>query len=155
MGMRMTAWGAGALVAAVLLAGCGGDEDSAGASISKEEFIAKADAICKRSNKRMEAAFGKFLKDNPGLTKPDDPKFQPLVTDVMVPSLKQEIQELRELGVPDGDEEKVDAMISALEEGLETAENNPQVVTGSSSDTIFGIASRIAGEYGLKTCGSR
>jgi hypothetical protein len=153
MGMRLAAFGAGVLTAGLLLAGCGGSDS--GESISKEEFIAKADAICKQSNQRMEAAFTKFLKDNPTLTKPTDPRFQPLVGDVMVPSLKREIEELKELGVPDGDEEKVGAMISALEEGLETAEDNPEVVTGSSSDTVFGIASRIAGEYGAEVCGSR
>jgi hypothetical protein len=145
-----------ALAVGILFAGCGGGEDSSGSgSISKEEFIAKADAICKQSNKRMEAAFGKFLKENPELTKPTDPRFQQLVGDVMIPNLEREIEELKALGVPDGDGEKVDAMISALEEGLETAEDNPQVVTGSSSDTIFGIASRIAGEYGIEVCGSR
>jgi hypothetical protein len=45
-------------------------------------------------------------------------------------------------------------MITALEEGVETAERNPEVVT-QSSDAIFGIASRIGGEYGLAVCGSR
>jgi hypothetical protein len=145
-----------ALALAVLVAaGCGGDDSSSSGSISKEEFIAKADAICKQSNKRMEAAFGKFLKENPQLTKPTDPRFQQLVGEVMVPNLEREIEEMKALGVPDGDGEKVGAMIAALEEGLETAEDNPEVVTGSSSDTVFGIASRIAGEYGLEVCGSR
>lgn len=153
MGMRLAAFGVGVLTAALLLAGCGGGDS--GESISKEEFIAKADAICKRSNKRMEDAFGRFLEDNPDVTKLNDPRLQPLVDDVMVPSLKREIEELKALGIPDGDGERVNAMISALEEGLETAEDNPQVVTGASSDTVFGIASRIAGEYGLEVCGSR
>ncbi|HVY78651.1 MAG TPA: hypothetical protein VG898_09120 [Solirubrobacterales bacterium] len=151
--MRLAAFGVGVLTAALLLAGCGGSDS--GESISKEEFIAKADAICKQSNQRMAAAFGKFLKDNPNLTKPNDPRLEPLVGKVMVPSLRREIEELKALGVPDGDGEKVGAIVSSLEEGLETAEDNPEVVTGSSSDTIFGIASRVAGEYGLKVCGSR
>jgi hypothetical protein len=144
------------VVATVLFAGCGGDDSSSSAnSISKEEFIAKANAVCKRSNKRMEVAFAKFLKANRDIKKPTDPALQQLVGDVMVPSIKREIEELRALGIPDGDEEKVEAMVSALEEGLETAEDNPKVVTSTSSDTIFGIASRIASEYGLETCGSR
>ncbi len=154
MGRGPIALFAAIVAMALLFAGCGGGSDSS-KSISKEEFIAKADAICKQSNERMAAAFGKFLKDNPDLTKPSDPRLQPLVGDVMVPNLKREIEELKELGIPDGDQEKVDAMISALEEGLETAENDPKAVTGTSSDAIFGIASRIGGEYGLKVCGSR
>ncbi len=145
-----------ALAAVVMIVGCGGSDDgSGGESISKEEFIVKADAVCKRSNERMEKAFGEFLKANRDIKKPTDPALQQLVGDVMVPSIKREIEELRALGVPSGDEEKVEAMVAALEEGLETAEDNPKVVTSASSDTIFGIASRIAGEYGLEICGSR
>lgn len=146
----------GAVIAAVAvalaIAGCGGGDSSG--SISKEEFIAKADAICKKSNSRMEAAFGKFLQGNPNLTKTTGPKFERLVGDVMVPNLKREVEELRALEIPDGGEEKVNAMIAALEEGVETAERDPQAVTNS-SDVVFGISSRIAGEYGLEVCGSR
>jgi len=149
----------GAVIASVAIvfaiAGCGSSDGSGSDnSISKEEFIAKADAICKQSNARLEAAFGKFLKENPNLKKTSDPRLQQLVGGAMVPSLKREIEELRALGIPAGDEEKVEAMISALEEGLETAERDPQAVTNS-SDAVFGIASRIGGEYGLKVCGSR
>ncbi len=143
-----------ALVVALLGAGCGGGSSSSGESISKEEFVAKADAICKRSNERMEAGFGKILKDAKSLTKPSKAEYEMLVSEVMVPNLKREVAELRALGIPDGDEERVDAMLSALEEGEETAERNPKAVTAS-SDAVFGIASRIAGEYGLEVCGSR
>lgn len=145
-----------AVVAAVaLVVGCGDNSSSSAGSISKEEFIVKADAVCKRTNARMEKAFGEFLKANKDIKKPNDPALVGLVGDVMVPNIKREIEELRALGIPDGDEEKVEAIVAALEEGQETAENNPKVVTSASSDTVFGIASRIAGEYGLETCGSR
>jgi hypothetical protein len=152
--------GPSALIATVvstvlLLAGCGDDSSSSASSISKEEFIVKADAVCKQTNKRMEVAFAKFLKAHRNIRKPTDPAFEQLIGDVMVPNIKREIGEIRALEVPDGDEEKIEAMLSALEEGLEVAEDNPKVVTASSSDTIYGIASRLAGEYGLETCGSR
>ena len=146
-----------ALAMALLAAGCGGGGDSAsGESLSKEEFVAKADAICKHSNERMEAGFGKFLKAKgvKSLTKPSKAEYEKLIGEVMVPNLKREIKELRALGVPDGDEERVEAMLSALEEGEETAERDPKAVTAS-SDAVFGIASRIAAEYGLEVCGSR
>ena len=153
-----------ALIAAVvaitmLVAGCGGGSDaSSGGSISKEEFIAKADAICKKGNKRMEAELFKFLRKSRSggsLTKPSVEDNEKFIVTVLIPSLKQEISELKELGVPEGDEEKVDAMIAALEEGLETAEDDPETVAAGTADIVFGIASRLAGEYGIETCGSR
>jgi ABC-type phosphate/phosphonate transport system substrate-binding protein len=145
------------VIAAVLIvAGCGGSDDSSSASsISKEEFIAKADAVCQRGNKRMEKALVGFLTKNKKIQKPSQADNKKFIVTVLVPSLRQEIKEIKALGVPDGDEEKVDAMIAALEEGLETAEDDPEVVAAGTADIVFGIASRLAGEFGLETCGSR
>ena len=154
MGTRLIVWGAGLLLVVLLVAGCGGGDDSSGESISKEEFIAKADAICKQGNERMEAGFAKRLKGVKSLNKLKKGEYEQLISEVMVPSLEKEIEELRALGVPEGDEERVEAMLAALEEGQETAERNPAAVNAS-SDAVFGIASRLASEYGLEVCGSR
>ncbi len=144
-----------AMVIALVVAGCGGgDSSTAGDSISKEEFVAKANAICKDGTERLQAAIGRILKDQPNITKVSQAEQEKIVITVLVPNVSKEVKELRALGSPDGDEERVDAMVTALEEGVETAERDPQAVT-KSSDAIFGIASRIAGEYGLTTCGSR
>jgi hypothetical protein len=78
-----------------------------------------------------------------------------MVGTVIVPSVQKEIKEIKALGVPSCDEEKVEAMVGALEEGVETAEDDPQAVVKGSSDVIFGIASRIAGEYGITGCSVR
>jgi CRISPR/Cas system-associated endoribonuclease Cas2 len=155
MGRGPIALIAAVVVAAMLVAGCGGgDDSSSSSSITKEEFIAKADAICKEGTERMQKAIFVALKDKQSLTKLSQSEQEKLVTTVIVPSVKREVKELRALGTPDGDDEKADAMISALEEGVETAESNPEAVT-SSSDVVFGISSRLATEYGLETCGSR
>jgi hypothetical protein len=155
VGTRLTSLGAGALAIALIFAGCGGDSSSSANSISKEEFIAKADAICKRGTQRMEAGLVKFLTNGGKIQKPSQADNEKFVVTVMTPSLKREIKELRALGIPDGDEEKVEAMIASLEEGLDTAEDNPEVVAAGSTDIVFGIASRLAGEYGIETCGIR
>jgi len=159
MGRGPIALIAAVVVAAILVAGCGGGDDSSGSgSISKEEFITKADAICKASSKRMEKKLFLFLRKNRtggSLRKPSVTQNEKFIVTVLIPNLEQEIKELKALGVPAGDEEKVDAMIAALEEGLETAENETATVAAGTSDMVFGIASRLAGEYGLETCGSR
>ncbi|HWA53325.1 MAG TPA: hypothetical protein VG816_04055 [Solirubrobacterales bacterium] len=159
MGRGPIALVAAVIAVAMLVAGCGGGGDSSStSSISKEEFIAKADAICKKSNKQMEAEIFKYLRHNRvkgSLRKPSVEDNEKFIEAVLIPNLEREIKELKALGVPAGDEEKVGAMISALEEGLETAKTEPETVAAGSSDIIFGIASRLAGEYGIETCGSR
>jgi hypothetical protein len=147
---------AGAIVVALAVAGCGGGSDSSSStgSISKEQFVVKADAICRNGTERLQKAIFAALKNPRDLTKVSTAEQVKIVTTAMVPNVSREAKELRALGVPDGDEEKVDAMITALEEGVETAERDPRVVT-QSSDAVFGISSRIAGEYGLKACATR
>jgi hypothetical protein len=148
------------IAAALLVIGCGGGsgDSSSVSSLSKKEFIVKADAICRKGNERMQAELFKVLRKNRvggKLTKPSLADNEKFIAAVLIPDLKQEISELKALGVPEGDEERVDAIVAALEEGLETAEENPETVAAGSSDMVFGIASRLAGEYGLEVCGSR
>jgi hypothetical protein len=143
---------AGGFLIALLLVGCG--DDSSEGSISKVQFIEQADEVCKEANKRMEAAFVEHLKENRSIRRPSSPALEELVGKVLVPNIKREIEELEALGAPDGEGEEIDEILTALEEGVETAERNPKVVTAN-SDTVFGIATRLAGEYGLKVCGNR
>jgi hypothetical protein len=156
MGTGRGTFVAAAMVVALVLVGCGGggDSSSSASSISKEEFITKADAICKQGTERLQKAIAGLLRKQPNITKVTKGEQEKIVATVMVPSVSREARELRALGVPEGDDEKVDAMITALEEGVETAEQDPVAVT-KSSDAIFGITSRIAGEYGLTACASR
>lgn len=155
MGTARGALIAAAMVIALAVAGCGGgDSSTASSSISKEKFVTKADAICKKGTERMQAAIFAALKHPRNLTKVSKTEQEKIVATAMVPSVSREVKELRALPIPEGDEEKVDAMLTALEEGIETAERDPEAVT-KSSDAVFGISSRIAGEYGLEACGSR
>jgi hypothetical protein len=159
MGRGPLALIAAVILAALFVAGCGGSGDSSsGDSISKEEFIAKADAICKAGNEQMEKELFTFLRKNRtggSLRKPSVEQNEKFIVDVLIPNLRREIKEIKALGVPAGDEERVDAIIAALEEGLETAEDETATVAAGTSDIVFGIASRLAGEYGATVCGSR
>lgn len=144
------------MLVVLLVAGCGGSgsDSSTGPAISKAAFIKKADAVCTGGNKRMEVAFAHFLKENKNVRHPTDADYEELVGKVLVPNVNQEIKEIRALGAPDGDEDRVSGFLEALEEGIEVAERDPKVVI-SSSEAVFGISSRLAREYGLEVCSSR
>ncbi len=146
-----------ALAAAALAAGCGGGSDSSSTttgSISKAAFIKKVDAVCQKGTERMQRAILVFLKQHQDVKRPNKAQSLKLVGTAIVPSVKTEIKELKALDAPEGDEERFNAIIGALEEGLETAEGNPEAVVAS-SDAVFGISGRLAGEYGAEVCGSR
>jgi hypothetical protein len=158
MGTGRGVFVAAAIVVALILAGCGGGGDSSTSastgSISKAAFIKQADAVCQKGTERMQRAILGFLKQHKDVKRPNKAQSEKLVGSAIVPSVRTEIEELKALDVPEGDEERVEAIIGALEEGLETAEGNPEAVVGS-SDAVFGISGRLAGEYGAEVCGSR
>jgi len=157
MGTGRGAFVAVAMVIALVGAGCGGSGDSSSTttgSISKVAFIKKVDGVCQKGTERMQRAILVFLKQHKDVKRPNKAQSEKLVGSAIVPSVKTELKELKALDVPEGDEERVEAIISALEEGLETAEANPEAVVAS-SDAVFGISGRLAGEYGAEVCGTR
>jgi hypothetical protein len=156
MGRGPFALTAALLAVAALVSGCGGSGggDSTTTSVSKAAFIKKADAVCQTNTQRMQRQILAVLKTKNGIRKPKPSEYERLVGTIIVPAVQREIKDLRALPVPSGDEDRIDAMIGALEEGLETAENDPKAVEAT-SDVVFGIFSRLAGEYGLTTCASR
>jgi hypothetical protein len=150
-----------AAVVALALAGCGGGGDDTTVttgSLSKAAFVKKADAICTKGTERLQKGFGAYLRKNKksilALRHPSKADYEGLIGGVLIPNLEREIEEIRALGAPSGDEERVEAIFTALEEGIEVAENDPKAVKHS-SEAIFGVGSRLAKEYGLEVCGSR
>src|SRR3954468_1703169 len=109
MGTGRGALVVGAMVVALAVAGCGGGSDSSSStgSISKEKCVVKADAICKKGTERLQEAIFAALKNPRNLAKVSKAEQVKIVTTAMVPNVSREAKELRALGVPDGDEEKV------------------------------------------------
>ena len=161
----MRTWGvavlAGALAVVLTSAGCGGGSGSelSTSSISKAAFIKKLDAICAKGNKAAEdnfAAYAKKTNFTPAEINKQmsDAEAAELAKTVLLPAVKQEVAQIRKLSVPSGDQDRIEAMLEAIEEGIETTERIPKVVLEEIS-VGFGVANRLAKEYGLQVCGNR
>ena len=161
----MRTWGvavlAGALAVVLTAAGCGGGSGSelSTSSISKAAFIKKLDAICAKGNEAAEANFNAYAKKT-NFTPAEinkqmsDAEAAELAKTVLLPAVKQEVTQIRKLSVPSGDQDRIEAMLEAIEEGIETTERIPKVVLEEIS-VGFGVANRLAKEYGLQVCGNR
>ncbi|HXR30386.1 MAG TPA: hypothetical protein VN752_04545, partial [Solirubrobacterales bacterium] len=149
---------AGALALVVLVAGCGGGDDAEGevttASISKAEFAKQADAVCKEGEKQVEKDFSVYLKEHEDITKPTEEDYAELVEVVLAPHVEEEIDGIRELGAPAGDEDQVEELLEAREESLEAAKEEPELVV-TDSTKVFGEWRKLAQTYGLEACGIR
>jgi uncharacterized protein with von Willebrand factor type A (vWA) domain len=146
-----------AAFAAILLVavGCGGGSDSSSdsSSISKAQFIKQADAICEKGNEENEAEFEEFAKEN-GLSEKQEPtkaQQEEAISEIVAPGVQKQIDEIDALGAPEGDEKQIEAMVAAVEEGVEEIEEDPGSLTEGKNPLAKG--SKLAKEYGLKTCG--
>ena len=125
-----------ALAAVALTAtGCGdddgGDETSTGSdqSLSKEEFIAQGDQICTEGDAKIDAEGSQpQFAGRPG-------QVVQLVRQVIVPGMRAQLQQLRELPPPEGDEAEIQAMLDAFEQGIDELEANPRQLAGAPPST--------------------
>lgn len=142
-----------ALVAlAAIVGGCGGDDDSDTAdSLTKAELIKEGDAICEKANKQSEKEAEEFAKENDfSLERPSKKQLEEAVTEILVPSLNQQVEELDALGAPEGDEEQVEEIIVSLEGASEEIEKDPSLVF---EPTVLKEPAQLAEDYGFEVCG--
>jgi hypothetical protein len=152
---RIIAMLAGALAIAIV-AGCGGGGDSTtgsdSSSLTEAEFIKQADAICEKGDKESSKEVEAFVEENNVDTnKPTTKQQEEVITEVVAPNVQGQVEQISELGAPSGDEKKIEAMVDAVEEGVEEIEADPKKLIEGNNP--LGKGSKLAKEYGLKSCG--
>lgn len=143
-----------ALVAiAVIATGCGGGGSSTTASITKAEFVKKANAICAAGNKRNQAEFEAYARKS-GLQEGEEPsqaEDKELAETILLPSVSQEVEEIKALGIPGEEGEGAEAVIESAEESIAKGEEDPAALV--TSGKTFAKTNELAHEYGLTVCG--
>jgi hypothetical protein len=149
---------AGLALVILALAGCGGGESDddpypAGVSrpLAKVEFLAEADRVCNSTNARIEAAADELVA---GRRDPAPAEVRRVVMGVAIPALEAEVRAIRAIGVPEGDDREVAAIIAATEEGIEQIRADPQGVLDGPPPALR-RAGRLAAAYGSAECDVR
>jgi hypothetical protein len=145
------------MLAAVLLAGCGGTSGSTGSvtaktgSLSKAQFIKQADAICAEQLKQADTAVREYLTKN-GLkpTTHDISAHESEVVEAFLPAYQQEIDQIRSLGAPRGDVKQVSAILTALQWNVDEGKAKPAKFL--SQEGRFATPAALAKDYGLLEC---
>jgi hypothetical protein len=127
------------LAAGLVFSGCGSGDP---APLPEKQFVEQANAICRAAERERDAASKAGAEE--GLKEAD------FVTEAVLPSIQSMTDELGGLGAPKGDEEQVEAIVTAFEEGIEKLEEEPSVQ--GASDAAFAKANRLAEGYGLSDC---
>lgn len=155
---RRMIWGLAlmaALVVGICGAGCGSSSNSTStettATISKAEFVAKGNAVCVKGEKAQEAEINAYVKKN-GLEnkKPSKAQEAELVETVLVPNVQSQIDGVKALGAPSGEEQQVNAALELSQQTLERVEANPGLAFGK--ENVFAAAGKQLHALGLKKC---
>jgi hypothetical protein len=146
---------AGALAVTLFVAGCGSSGGTTStASISKVEFLKQGNAICAKGNEQIEAQFEEFTKEN-NLSKTEAPPKavrEEAAEDILIPAINQQVEEIKALGIPAGDEGEVEEIFATVEEAVEEGEGDPAALFGNEPGK-FKEANKLSREYGLTVCG--
>lgn len=132
------------MLAVVLLSslaiGCGGSSDAA--PLKKTQFVKQGNAICATMQAERDSQTKEAQKQLSGADETEAMSFALEPVETMT-------DELGELGAPTGQEEEVEAIIAAFEDGVSQLEAEP---TGPKSATAFEQADKQAAAYGLTEC---
>jgi hypothetical protein len=153
----------GAVCALAVSVGCGGDDGGTSSaeqvtvetgSLSKGEFIERADAICEEEAEDVRRAGVKYITrvENSERRFEEQRRLAPYVVEtVLVPKYEEQIERVSELGAPDGDAEQVAAVLQAIRDRLGDALDDP--VDFLQEVEPFEQATRLGKAYGFKVCG--
>jgi hypothetical protein len=155
-----------ALATGSIAAGCGGDDNTTtvsgasgatgaqGAPLSKDAFLAKANAICKQGDQDISQA-GKQFFQSLGLSgnqQPSAEQLQQFATETLVPKVQAQISAIEALPAPSGDEDQVTAITDSAQQSLDKIKADPSLLEASGGDDPFANTDKLAKDYGLDEC---
>jgi hypothetical protein len=154
-----------ALLAAVLVAGCGDDDGSTAAGsedaeptvetsqLSKRQFVKRVNAICQRGLEERTEAVEAYAEENPPANESaqEDLLVEAFVA-VYPPSLETELEEIRELGAPQGDERQIEAILRTFRAYIDAVAELEDIEEKAEVDRTVNEFGRLAKKYGINEC---
>jgi hypothetical protein len=154
-----------ALVAlALFVAGCGGsdngnatasgDGSTTGNAPSKAEFIKQAEDICGKADTREANGVQIYIVKNrqslKGLSVFEVDK--KIILQIVLPSIREEVKELKALGLPEEDKKELEKYFDEVARGLEKGEKAPLTVENEIAQNAFFGAFKTGKAYGFYEC---
>jgi hypothetical protein len=135
---------------AVPASACGGGGGGGSEGISKADYLAKAKEVCQVGNRQLKSATDDVLAKIPPGQKMSDAQINDFVHQTVIPTIKDQIKQLRALPPPKGEKDHVDQIYDALDKGLQELDKDPAKLTNGSN--VFADADALAKKYGISVC---
>jgi len=148
-----------ALLAILLAAGCGSSGDSAEVTVetgtlSKADFIERADDICTSARTQFQTEYAAFLKAHKSQvlsTANQEELVEKLVDEIFLPNYEKQVEEISALGAPEGNfEQEVAVFIEEFQRRLGEVHDHPPII--AASPFPFEKVAEVARKTGLIKC---
>jgi hypothetical protein len=134
----------------LLVAGCGsGDGDT----LTKAEFVEQADALCRKIDRQQAGEFAAYGRKNAkDFNRSPEKGLEKAILELVVPSVRNEIKEVKALGVPEDDEAQVEEFFAEVEAALKKTGKDPlSIENGRPKNPFFG-SFKLGQAYGFNDC---
>ncbi len=129
------------LALAMIVAGCGSsDGTSTTTALTKADFVTQANAICDTGNKAAGSALHRGMSGA---------QVEAAVTNSFAPAVQTQIDGIKALAAPAGDESTVTNMLSLAQADLDKVKADPGLVA---DPNLFSDFAKVAHPYGLTSC---
>ena len=141
---------------AIASCGDGGSQSVSTTTITKEQWVHKAFAICKRlghQQQRGHYAFERVHGMNVG--EPGQREQEQVNTVFVMPFVERKIDALRALPVPEGEQAKIDQILKSMEEGIRVSKAHPEWLAAPTQahPQPFTKTAELTADYGIWDCG--
>lgn len=131
----------------------GGSEAVGTSSLDKAEFVKQADEICAEESELFLKSITNYMaKHPPQAGESEQEVAADGVRQTLLPKFQNQIDRVRELGAPAGEEEEVEAILEAMQHAVDSLAQRNEVALATDIDKEFKPAGKLAVQYGLENC---
>jgi hypothetical protein len=132
--------------------GGGQEEPVQTSSLSKQAYVKKASAACRRRHEKLVNLALTYVNQREGGKKSRAVVIADMGRALMAPTIEAEIAAIRKLGAPAGDEEKIAEILGLEEEEIEEIKQLPEAKSVFQLVKRFTDSSDMFKEYGFTAC---
>jgi hypothetical protein len=121
-------------------------------SLSKAEFIKKATVACELERKNLVTEVTDFMSEGLKEGKNEKALIASMAKVVMVPTVEAEMDAIRTIGVPAGDEDEIEAILATEQGGIEEVKQLKSADDLEEIEDHFTEATKKFRAYGFEAC---
>jgi len=142
-----------ALAIAVSACGGGGGGDATVNPLTKAQFLKKGNEVCAAGTAKVNEGFERYsaahLNEGQHVS---DISYARAMARIVLPRVEEQVEGIRKLAPPAGDEKRVKKILAAFEAGVREGKEDPLTLPGTHGSYAFEEAHELAIDYGLEKC---